>query len=120
MVAVDFDLRFTYVLAGWEGTAHDALVLRDALERENGLRVPQGNILVISEFIHTNCCYIEIYQLVHHMLGKFYLVDDGYGAKPGFLPPFRGVRYHLNEWGNNPVQNEKELFNLRHSSLRVT
>ncbi|XBI19684.1 hypothetical protein VPH35_061139 [Triticum aestivum] len=93
MAAVDFDLRFTYVLAGWEGTTHDAVVLRDALGRENGLRVPQG---------------------------KFYLVDAGYGAKPGFLPPFRGVRYHLNEWGNNPVQNEKELFNLRHSSLRTT
>nr|XP_025877635.1 protein ALP1-like isoform X2 [Oryza sativa Japonica Group] len=45
MAAVDFDLRFTYVLAGWEGTAHDAVVLRDALERENGLRVPQGNRL---------------------------------------------------------------------------
>ena len=43
MAAVDFDLRFTYVLAGWEGTTHDALVLRDALERPNGLRVPQGN-----------------------------------------------------------------------------
>jgi hypothetical protein len=43
IVAVDFDLRFTYVLAGWEGTTHDALVLRDALERENGLRVPHGN-----------------------------------------------------------------------------
>ena len=42
MAAIDFDLRFTYVLAGWEGTAHDALVLRNALERENGLRVPQG------------------------------------------------------------------------------
>lgn len=42
MAAIDFDLRFTYVLAGWEGSAHDALVLRDALERENGLRVPQG------------------------------------------------------------------------------
>lgn len=54
------------------------------------------------------------------MLGKFYLVDAGYGAKPGFLPPFRGVRYHLNEWGNNPPINEKELFNLRHSSLRTT
>ncbi|KAL6880682.1 hypothetical protein ACP4OV_012247 [Aristida adscensionis] len=93
MATVDFDLRFTYVLAGWEGTAHDALVLRDALARENGLRVPQG---------------------------KFYLVDAGYGAKPRFLPPFHGVRYHLNEWGNNPVQNEKELFNHRHSALRVT
>ena len=43
MAAVHFDLRFTYVLAGWEGTAHDALVLRDALEHENGLRVPEGN-----------------------------------------------------------------------------
>jgi hypothetical protein len=54
------------------------------------------------------------------MIGKFYLVDAGYGAKPGFLPPYRGVRYHLNEWGNNPVQNEKELFNRRHASLRQT
>jgi hypothetical protein len=53
------------------------------------------------------------------MLGKFYLVDAGYGVKHGFLPPFRGVRYHLNEWGNNSVQNEKELFNHRHSYLRV-
>jgi hypothetical protein len=43
MACVDFDLRFTYVLAGWEGTAHDALVLWDALEHENDLRVPQGN-----------------------------------------------------------------------------
>ena len=43
MAAVDFDLRFTYVLAGWEGSTHDAVVLRDALGRENGLRVPQGN-----------------------------------------------------------------------------
>jgi hypothetical protein len=47
------------------------------------------------------------------MLGKFYLVDAGYGAKPSFLPPFRAVRYHLNEWEDNPVQNEKELFNLK-------
>jgi hypothetical protein len=44
MAVVDFDLQFTFVLAGLEGTAHDALILRDALERENGLRVPQGII----------------------------------------------------------------------------
>ena len=54
MAAVDFDLRFTYVLAGWEGAAHDALVLQDALERENGLRVPQGNRVAGSELVHTN------------------------------------------------------------------
>ena len=38
LAAVDFDLRFTYVLAGWEGSAHDAL------ERDDGLRVPPGII----------------------------------------------------------------------------
>jgi hypothetical protein len=43
LAAVDFDLRFTYVLAGWEGSAHDALILSDALQRLDGLRVPQGN-----------------------------------------------------------------------------
>jgi hypothetical protein len=37
------------------------------------------------------------------MIGTFYLVDAGYGAKPRFFPPFRGVRYHLNEWDNNLV-----------------
>ena len=42
MAAVDFDFRFTYVLAGWEGTAHDTTVLADAIERANGLRVSEG------------------------------------------------------------------------------
>ena len=45
MAAVDFDLKFTYVLAGWEGSAHDALILANALEREDGLKVPTGNKL---------------------------------------------------------------------------
>jgi len=44
LAAVDFDLRFTYVLAGWEGSAHYALILSDALERADGLRVPPGII----------------------------------------------------------------------------
>ena len=42
LAAVDFDLRFTYVLAGWEGSAHDARILADALERVDGLRVAPG------------------------------------------------------------------------------
>jgi hypothetical protein len=43
LAAVDFDLKFTYILAGWEGSAHDALILADAIERDDGLKVPQGN-----------------------------------------------------------------------------
>ena len=63
----------------------------------------------------TNAC---LYILV---LGKFYLVDAGYACRPGFLSPYRGTRYHLNEYsGRHYPTNARELFNLRHSSLRVT
>lgn len=30
LVACNFDMQFSYVLAGWEGSAHDGTVLRDA------------------------------------------------------------------------------------------
>ena len=32
MAVYDWDMCFTFVLAGWEGTAHDARVFRTALE----------------------------------------------------------------------------------------
>lgn len=57
------DMQFIYMLPGWEGSAHDGRVLRDAISRPNGLRVPQG-------------CY--------------YLVDAGYTNANGFLAPYRG------------------------------
>ena len=30
LAIVDFELKFTYLVAGWEGSVHDARVLRDA------------------------------------------------------------------------------------------
>jgi hypothetical protein len=38
------DKRFTYVMAGWEGSANDFTVLKDALSLPppNGLRVIEG------------------------------------------------------------------------------
>ncbi|XP_013639520.1 PREDICTED: uncharacterized protein LOC106344753 [Brassica oleracea var. oleracea] len=35
LAACNFDLQFIYVLTGWEGSAHDAKVLNDALTRSN-------------------------------------------------------------------------------------
>lgn len=52
LAAVDFDLRFTYVLAGWEGSARDALILADALQREDGLKVPEGTFDQPIAFMH--------------------------------------------------------------------
>uniref|UniRef100_A0A2N9FH91 DDE Tnp4 domain-containing protein n=1 Tax=Fagus sylvatica TaxID=28930 RepID=A0A2N9FH91_FAGSY len=58
LAAITFDLKFCYVLAGWEGSAHDSRVLDDALHRSRGLKIPEG---------------------------KYYLGDAGYGNRIGIL-----------------------------------
>ncbi|KAH1072771.1 hypothetical protein J1N35_025099 [Gossypium stocksii] len=93
LAAITFDLEFSYVLAGWEGSAHDSRILSDALSRPRGLRIPEG---------------------------KYYIADAGYGIRNGYITPYRGVRYHLKEFSDQGPKNAKELFNLRHSSLRIT
>ncbi|XP_057796936.1 uncharacterized protein LOC131012967 [Salvia miltiorrhiza] len=93
LAVCDRNLKFVYVLPGWEGSAADSRILRDALSRVNGFRVPRGN---------------------------YYLCDSGYANSDGFLAPYKGVRYHLKEWGPNAArpQNAMELFNLRHAKVR--
>jgi len=49
------------------------------------------------------------------------LLDSRNALRKGFLPPYKKVRYHLKEFDDNsPPTNARELFNLRHSSLRIT
>ncbi|KAJ9535563.1 hypothetical protein OSB04_un001303 [Centaurea solstitialis] len=68
----------------------DSRVLRDAITRHNGLKVPIGN---------------------------YYLADAGYINGEGFLAPYRGTRYHLREWenGGRVPTNKEEYFNMKHS-----
>ncbi|PPD90688.1 hypothetical protein GOBAR_DD12375 [Gossypium barbadense] len=49
--------------------------------------------------------------------GCYYLVDAGYTNCEGFLAPFKGQRYHLNEWrqGYQP-SSPQEFFNMKHAS----
>ncbi|KAL8535761.1 hypothetical protein ACS0TY_011414 [Phlomoides rotata] len=42
LVAYDRGMHFTYMLAAWEGSVTDARILRDAVARDDGLRVPHG------------------------------------------------------------------------------
>ncbi|XP_061353165.1 uncharacterized protein LOC133297947 [Gastrolobium bilobum] len=83
------DGQFIYVLPRWEGSATDSRVLRDAISRPNGLRVPKG---------------------------YYYLCDAGYKNGEGFLTPYKGQRYHLSEWrhGAHP-RTPQEFFNMKHS-----
>ncbi|GJW35625.1 putative nuclease HARBI1 [Tanacetum coccineum] len=91
LVACTFDLKFTYVLSGWEGTTSDSRIIKDALTRDDKLLIPDG---------------------------EFYLVDGGLPNRSTLIAPYRGVGYHLKEYSTSAPQNPRELFNLRRSSLR--
>lgn len=67
--ACRFNLLFFYLLTGWEGSAADGRVFEDA--RRKGFAIPPG---------------------------KYYLGDGGFPLCDHILVPYRGVRYHLNEW----------------------
>lgn len=91
LVACSFDMKFHYVLAGWEGSAPDMRVLNSALTRRNKLEVPDG---------------------------KYYLVDCKYANVPGFIAPYPGVSdSHLEFGGGFHPRDARELFNQRHSIL---
>jgi len=46
-------------------------------------------------------------------------VDSGYPNRPGYLAPYKGSKYHLQEFQNaNEPQGKEEIFNYAHSSLR--
>ena len=50
LAAISFDLKFTYVLAEWEGSAHDSRVLNDAFARPGGFSIPKGIIGLLHLF----------------------------------------------------------------------
>ena len=50
LAAATLDLKFTYVLASWEGSIHDSHVLNDTLSRQMGLKIPKGIIGLESDF----------------------------------------------------------------------
>ncbi|KAK9289308.1 hypothetical protein L1049_007463 [Liquidambar formosana] len=86
------DMQFIFLLPSWEGSATNLRVLRDAVSRRHGLKVHRG-------------CY--------------YLVDAGYPNGEGFLAPYRGQRYHLNNWKtDHQPTTSQEFFNMKHSSAR--
>lgn len=71
LAACTFDLQFTYIFSGWEGSAADSTMFHDA--RITDFRVPPG---------------------------KYYLADAGFPTCLALIIPFRGPRYHLQEWGH--------------------
>jgi len=75
LFACGFNLLFTYSLTGWEGSASDARLYDDACSTD--LYIPDG---------------------------KYLLGDLGFPLKKCLLVPYRGVQYHLAEWGRANVR----------------
>jgi hypothetical protein len=69
LFACDHDFLFIYSLCGWDGSVADGALWNDA--RAHDLALPPG---------------------------KYLLADAGFGTCDALLVPYRGVRYHLNEW----------------------
>ncbi|KAL8498142.1 hypothetical protein ACS0TY_021465 [Phlomoides rotata] len=69
----DTNMKFVYVITGWEGSGTDSRVLRDAVNHTHGLKV---------------------------FMEKYYLCDNGYPNCEGFLTPYKRVMYHLSEWSS--------------------
>lgn len=73
MCCCSFDMKFTFVMAGWEGTANDSMIFLETIQN------PDNHFPIPPE-------------------GKYFLVDSGYTNMPGFLSPYRGERYHLRDY----------------------
>lgn len=70
LFACDVDLKFLYGITGFEGSTADATLYTQA--RLMNFKIPEG---------------------------KCYLADAGFAVCDTLLVPYRGVRYHLAEWG---------------------
>ena len=114
------DMQFIYVLPGWEGSTHDGRVLRDAITRPNGLRIPQGEFGFVNSWFPDKLSSANVnFVSVCNLKGCYYLVDAGYANANGFLAPYRGQRYHLGGWtAQNPPHSAEEYFNMRHAKAR--
>lgn len=73
LAACTFDMRFCYVLPGWEGSAADGRVYDNA--RRHSLAIPSGT---------------------------YFLADASFPTCAGLIIPFKRARYHLKEWARAP------------------
>lgn len=68
LAACDFDLKFTYIIAGWEGSANDSFTFNQAVHSYNFPQLPSN---------------------------RYFLADAGFPICDQLLTPYRGTRYHL-------------------------
>lgn len=91
----DFNMCFTFILTGWEESAHNTRLLKYATTNND-------------------------HSFPHPPIGKYYFFDVGFPLQQGFFKSFPNLRYHILDFQrtSKKIRGRKEHFNMRHSSLR--
>ncbi|GAV73070.1 DDE_4 domain-containing protein [Cephalotus follicularis] len=93
-IICDFNMIFTIVYAGWEGVAHDSMVLIEVMAKpSNNFSFPPPS--------------------------KYYLCDSAYINARGFIAPYSNVRYLLGDFRRRCIMTKEEKFNNAHAKLRI-
>jgi hypothetical protein len=91
----NFNMRFTFLVAGWPDSAHDTRVLN-----------------------HTLTNFGDEFPIP--LAGKYYPLDSGYLNRTKYLAPFKGSIFHIPKFHlrrHRPLQGKYEKFNYLHSSF---
>ncbi|KAI9200064.1 hypothetical protein LWI28_002176 [Acer negundo] len=101
-----------------EETDGEDMDVKEFEEDEEFYKIIKHLLMAIQVVVHVLNEFMVVMS-EQHVERKYYLVDCGFPNRRQFLAPFRGVRYHLQEFGGQErdLANEVELFNLRHASL---
>lgn len=81
--ACSFDMIFTYILPGWEGTASDSRILKNALSREDRLIIPRG--ILVYEHIRLEKLIFSLNLLLNIFLFSRKILSCGW-------------RLHVKKW----------------------
>ncbi|KAL7199328.1 hypothetical protein ACSBR2_021590 [Camellia fascicularis] len=120
LAACSFDLKFTYVLPGWEGTASDSRIIKNALTREDKLKIPNAYDKIVKELREIYNLdldkakvknrlktikehFAECYDLFKHISGFAWSpITRMFTAEPEVKP-------HAEKWKCTPIGNYEKL-----------
>ena len=131
-VIVDVELKFTYLVAGWEEFTHDSRMLNTVISllAFRFLHAPLSifqtlNILcfnkIMSNFIFWmwKIMFIKSHNTNFFQIsGKYYSFDSGYRNRDGFLATYHNHNYYLHDWRRDGGDQKKEMSNYQHVFLR--
>ena len=127
MVACIFDMQFLFFRARWECNAYDIHIFLEAINNPTIKfpKPPKGKYLTIInsyfylKYVYSRFFFIKFVIIFLFIIAwKYYLVDVGYPNEYGYLSPYKGERYHFQDFQyQRQPTSRKERLSHAHSSF---